>query len=241
MPAIGQPAYDCLRNSLLIQAIAGIEWTAPPHHRSLAVMHEFDRQILVGELQRLPANAALAAATSASSRLVPFYSEFCNRSCWGDALALQNALEFAWDHAEGRRHRREQAKRQRAVAAKLAQLEPRDGFGWDYTCSHYAALSVASCIDYVLKERTVHAAAALEWVFNAAYRLAGYLLFKGIGPHKSTPESRRQAVAHPIVQMELARQRRDLDRLHVAAADAARAETIKVLRILGKRETTLPA
>lgn len=203
-------------------------------------MHEFDRQVLLGELRRLPANAALAAAAAPATRLLPFYSTFCDRANWGDPPALQEALEFVWRHAEGRRYSREETKRQYAAVDKLALLEPRQGFGWDYTCSHYAALSVASCFDYLLKKRTPHAAAAVEWTFNAAYRLAGYLLFKNVGRRKSTAESRRRTVAHPIVQMELVRQRRDLDRLHVAVDEAARTATIKALRILANDEPALP-
>ena len=187
----------------------------------------------------LAIDAILAFGAAASTRMFPFYSDFSEQNHWGDSSALRSALDFAWQCAEGREVTRDEIERHGALADMVARIEPRHGYGWEFTCSHYAALSVASCIDFALSHQPKDSVAAAEWVFNAAYQAAGYSLFKSIGRMKSTPTSRQQTLEHPLVQTELIRQRRDLDQL-CEAADLVRPATIRVLHDRSLEEETLP-
>jgi uncharacterized protein YjaG (DUF416 family) len=164
----------------------------------------FDEAALVRELARLSINLRVAFAASCAERLFPAYEDFCNLAGRGDRAALADALQQVWQHLLGDEMSVDQV---RVALIRCEALIPGEAEEPWLDEQPYAD-DAASAIAYTLRAVKSGEPQESAWAARLAYEAADHHVI-----HRLDIESESQVLAHPIVQSELSRQRRDLEEL----------------------------
>lgn len=175
-------------------------------------MLRYDEPALVRDLGRLKRNSRVAFAASCAERLIPAYGDFCKRSGRGDRATLAGILERAWQHLLGDEMREEQVRAE--LRRCMALIPAEDDEPWIDEQPY--ADDAASAIAYTLRALEDGEPREAAWAARRAYEAADHHVMHRVGV-----EGESQVLAHPIVQVELLRQRRDLEELLGARRESA--------------------
>jgi uncharacterized protein YjaG (DUF416 family) len=170
----------------------------------MTTMLRYDEAATVLELGRVSIKLRVVFAASCAERLFPAYEDFCKRSGRGDRAGLGAILQQVWQHVIGEEMSVDQMDL--ALSRCLALIPDEDDEPWIHEQAY--ADDAASAIAYALQTLKVGEPQESAWAARRAYEAAGYFV-----THRLGIESNSQVQAHPIVQSELSRQRRDLDEL----------------------------
>lgn len=167
-------------------------------------MLRYDEAALVRDLGRVGRNSRIAFAAACAERLFPAYDNFCRRAGRGDRDALAGILKRVWQHLLGDKMSGEQV---RADLQRCMELIPgEDDEPWVDEQAY--ADDAASAIAYTLRAIESGEPQEAAWAARRAYEAADHYVI-----HRLGIEGESQVLAHPIIQAELSRQRRDLEEL----------------------------
>jgi uncharacterized protein YjaG (DUF416 family) len=178
----------------------------------------YDEAAIVEALARLSPMLRVVFAAACAERLFPAYEDFCRRAGRGDRAALANALEQVWRHLLGDEMRADQVGL--ALSRCMALVPGEDEQPW--VDEQPYAEDAATAIAYTLGALASGDPQEAAWAARCASEAADYRVMYGLGV-----ESEARVVAHPIVQRELSRQRRDLEEV-VEAREASPALVARI-------------
>jgi len=166
-------------------------------------MLRFDEADLVRALARVTVKSRVAFAAACAERLFPAYEDFCKRTGRGDRKALAGILKRIWEHMLGDEMKAEQID---AGLSLSMALIPREDEPWVDEQAY--ADDAASAMAYTLRALKNGEPQEAAWAARRAYEATDHHV-----THRLRIEGELSVLTHPIVQAELARQRRDLDEL----------------------------
>jgi uncharacterized protein YjaG (DUF416 family) len=198
----------------------------------------YDKDEIVRELERLTVEARVAFAAACAERLMPTYRRFWIESEQVGPNELDRALESVWadPHVVPDQDRERFEQR----IEELIELIPSDrdeGFmplAWQPWCleatiAQDAGIAVACTLRTKLTAEAREAASAAYYAYEA---LDSVVTESEIDAYQ--PDADERIITHPLVQLELGRQRRDLGELRAGESDLE--TTIARLRDRAKAE-----
>jgi uncharacterized protein YjaG (DUF416 family) len=176
----------------------------------MAILH-FNEQWLIEKLDELPPSLRILFATIAAQRLSPAYVNYSRLTGRGDPTALSAALERLWRDIEGERMDAEQVQKGLELIMKLI---PREDDG-PWIPEQAWAEDAASAVAYALRCSETGRSAESAWAARRAYEAVdNFIIAKtGIDISRLGAKANEAVLSSPLVQAELARQRRDVDEL----------------------------
>jgi uncharacterized protein YjaG (DUF416 family) len=172
----------------------------------------YDEAALVRDLARVGTNSRVAFAGSSAERLFPAYEGFYKRSGRGDRAGLAAILERVWRHLLGDEMSTEQVRAE--LSRCMALIPGEDDEPWMDEQAY--ADDAASAIAYTLRALEIGEPQEAAWAARRAYEAADHHV-----THRLRVEGESQVLAHPIIQVELSRQHRDLEELLGARQESA--------------------
>jgi uncharacterized protein YjaG (DUF416 family) len=171
----------------------------------------YDETALVRDLARMEGASRAAFAAACAERLFPAYAEFCERAGRGNRDALAGILERVWRHLFGDPMSSEQVRAERDRCVALVPGEDDEPWVAEQAYADDACAAVA----YALRALDTGEPQEAAWAGQRAYEAADHHVV-----HRLGVEGESKVLAHPIVQAEIARQRRDIDALLGARRDS---------------------
>jgi uncharacterized protein YjaG (DUF416 family) len=165
-------------------------------------------------LERLPAQLRVAFALLCAIRILPSYERFHSRTGRGDPGALNALSDRLWQDITG--DPMTEAEVQLAID-RATRLVPTEDNGWDQETQPYAE-DAAAALTYALRTRLTGDAQEAAWASRRVYESADHFVIALTGITPDTSSQELEVMTHPVVQNELARQRRDLRELTDLAA-----------------------
>ena len=193
----------------------------------VTTMLHYDEATLVRDLARMSIKFRVAFAASCAERLFPAYEAFSSRAGRGDRV-LGAILEQVWQHLLGDEMSTEQIRL--ALSRCMALIPGEDDEPWLNEQAY--ADDAASAIAYTLRALENGEPQDAAWAARRAYEAADHHVIYRLGI-----EGEAQVLAHPIVQAEFSRQRRDLEELLRARQDSAEL----FIRLRDRARTEAPA
>jgi uncharacterized protein YjaG (DUF416 family) len=172
-----------------------------------AIMLRYDEAAAVLELARLSPERRVVYAATCSERLLPLYEGYCRRSGRGNSVAIAEILQRLWQHLLG--DEMGVSDIDAALSRCMALIPDEDVEPW--IDEQAFADDAVSATAYALETLKSGEPQESAWAGRRAFEAAGYHV-----SHRLGVESYSDVVAHPVVQRELSRQRRDLDELLAA-------------------------
>lgn len=169
-------------------------------------MLQYSEAQLREALSRLSPAGRAAFAASCAERLLPAYRSFHERSGLGDSIALERALSALWAHIEGT------LGSDLAIYARSADaLVPGEEDAWspEMPAAQNAAAAVAYAIRCHMSANIQDAAWAARQVYEA---LDSWVVIRD-DLDLNVEGRERRIIGDPLIQAELARQRRDVEEL----------------------------
>lgn len=186
----------------------------------------------LGPLPRLPPVARAAFAAACAERLLAAYRWFHERTGQGDPDALEDALEALWTDLIGGRST--DLELQQRVAEGLVPSED-DSWMPESAFAQHAAAAVAYAIGSRLRDDAEQAAWAARQVYDA---LDLWIITRDdLDLNVAGVEER--IASDPLVQKELARQRRDIEQLGDASEGEVPALAAQMRERAGAEVATL--
>ncbi len=168
----------------------------------------FDEQLLVTQLGELSWDLRLLFAVSCAERLFPAYIRYQQVAKRGDAGTLRTILDGLWDDLLRGDFSRSVAQDLDKCMALIPQEESR---AW---CTEEPwAEDAAACIAYSLRARQTGDPQEVAWAARRVYEAVDDYVLNATGQEFQLPAEEKRVLAHPVIQKELERQRRDLDEL----------------------------
>jgi uncharacterized protein YjaG (DUF416 family) len=193
-------------------------------------MLRFDEAELVQNLERLSIWQRVAFAVACAERLRPAYLSFSERTGRGNSLDFEDALDRLWLDLGG------ETMTDDEVGAKIErcmELMPREGDEpWDD--SQVYAENAGSALVYALRCRQNGQSQEAAWAARHVYEALDHHIIARESMDVSAPGAEARVLSHPLIQAELCRQRRDLERSLGIHEDVR--QTIVVLRDQARRE-----
>jgi hypothetical protein len=175
-------------------------------------MLHYDEAALARDLARVGTNSRVVFAASCAERLLPAYAEYCARVGRGDQAALPEILGQIWQHLLGDEMSTEELRL--ALRRCMALIPGEDDEPWVDEQAY--ADDAVSAIAYTLRALENGDPQEAAWAARRVYEAADHYVI-----HRLAVEGESPVLAHPIVQGELARQRRDLEELLGAQQESA--------------------
>jgi hypothetical protein len=167
----------------------------------------FDETQLAANVERLPHQLRAAFASACAERLMPAYLAFSNRSRRGNGAALKGILTRLWDDLAG--DRMKDSEVQSKIDACMALIPREDDGPW--STEQASAEDAGASVGYALRCRKSGRAQEAAWAARRAYEALDHYAINRGDIDTNKPGSGERVLGHPVVQAELARQRRDLD------------------------------
>jgi uncharacterized protein YjaG (DUF416 family) len=171
----------------------------------------FDEPQIVRSLERLSLELRVAFAASCAERVFSAYDSYSNRTGRGKPAALRSILNRLWNDLVGDRMTEGEVH---ATIKACEELHPREEDRPWMPEKDYAEDAVAAAA-YALRCRENGSAQEAAWAARRAYEAVDSYVMGRDNPDLETVEGETQVLTDPLVQAELARQRRDLDELHL--------------------------
>jgi uncharacterized protein YjaG (DUF416 family) len=188
----------------------------------------FNENALVAALERLPEQHRVVFAAACAERLIPAYDAFSRRSGRGDSKALGDILARLWDDLAGNVMTSGELQ---SRIDDCMRLIPREDEG-PWVPEQAAAEDAGAAVAYALRCRQNGRGQEAAWSARRSYEAMDHYVINSEDTDVNVRDAEAGALAHPIVQAELARQQRDLEELSnagdpkdIAARLLARAKT----------------
>lgn len=181
---------------------------------------------LVRQLNGLPVIFRVAFATACAERLLPMYLHYTEQSHRGDSNIMAGAVCFLWETLLGRETSKDEL--QNHIDSRMTLIPGDDDVPW-VKGQAYAENS-ASAVVFAL--RTLHSGESQEaaWAAQNAYEASDYYVTHELNFEYGSAEAEQRIRSHPVVQIELQRQQRDLQDLLSAAGTDNTSSVITMLR-----------
>jgi uncharacterized protein YjaG (DUF416 family) len=169
----------------------------------------FNEQWLIAKLDELSPRLRVLFAAIAAEKLSPAYLKYSHRAGRGDPTALSAVLERLWRDIEGERMDSEQVQDSLELVIKLIPRE--DDSSW--IPEQASAEDATAAVAYALRCRENGQSTESVWAARRAYEAVDHFVITKTGIDISRPGANEAVLSSPLVQAELARQRRDVDEL----------------------------
>jgi uncharacterized protein YjaG (DUF416 family) len=164
---------------------------------------------LIEMLDRLSKHRRATFAALCAERLLPAYVAFCEQSGRGNSEEIRSALERLWRDLEGEQMTATEI--QASIDVCTALVPDEDERPW-VSLQPYA-MDAVSAVTYAVRARQTGDSQEAAWAARCAYESLDYYVVDLEDIDTSVPGASDRVMAHPLVQAELFRQRRDLDDL----------------------------
>ncbi len=171
-------------------------------------MLTYDETRLVADLKRLSRPLRVLFAAACAERQVPAYTRFLN----GVGVEYPNAVGAALDDVWANPARDDSGELERQLEECMALIPREDAIDrWteDVTYGANAAISVA----YALRARKGGDAREAAFAGRIAYESLDHFVVNRQNVDLNLAGAEERVLAHPLIQAELLRQRRDVDEL----------------------------
>lgn len=175
-------------------------------------MLTFDEPQMREQLQQLAPRARIAFAAACAERLMPSYTVYGGLHGVGNPQTLRSALDNVWQVARGETVSLDSAK----VFDDCAALVPGDDEAENEGVE--AAEDAAAAVVYAISVTKVFDAQDVLSCARRVYEALDTYVSNALGV-----EGEVALLAHPLIQNEFARQRRDLEELAQAGSDVSTA------------------
>lgn len=189
--------------------------------------HDYDESENVGLLEALTPKARLIFALLCASRLLPAYRRFYETTGRGKPSVVEALAGRLWRLA-GADETDESSLRE--AADECERLVPSEDEGWDEATQPYAE-DAAAALAYAFRARLTGRAQEAAWAGRRAYEALDHHVRNLL-----QDDDEANILSHPLVQAELARQRRDLTELAKLERSHAMDEAVLVLRMRAEAE-----
>ncbi len=168
----------------------------------------FSESALEERLRALDLARTLAFGAACSERLLDCYRKFSEETGWGGGSQLRGALDLVWRRALGVDVSSSEVFRAVAVCEGLAP-DSEDFASLITSCAQDAVFGICSLLEYVLDGQVGKVVVAARYPTDSIDLLVQEL--GGMAAGASDLEA--SILAAPMMQQELRRQRRDLEKL----------------------------
>ena len=187
--------------------------------------HHYNEQDLAKDLRRLPERLRTAFAAATAVRLMPAYAGFSRKTGRGDPAKLAAIIERLWRDLEGDKMSADQVRENIDLCTTLTPQE--DEGPW--VLEQAAAEDASAALAYALRCRQSGDSQEAAWAARRAYEAIDHFVIAQEGIDTNRPGAEERVISHPLVQAELARQRRDLEEL-LSVSEAATADLLTRLK-----------
>lgn len=171
----------------------------------------FNEQQLVEELAQIPPLQRAMFAAACAERLLPAYAAFADQTGFGDLPRLRTVLERVWRDLEGDTMGDEEL---RATLDLCMDSIPEEEDGW--APEQAAAEDYVEALAYTIRCRRTGDAQEAAWAARCPYEAADHFVIEHEGIDTNQAGAEERVLSHPLVQLELTRQRRDIEDLLTA-------------------------
>jgi uncharacterized protein YjaG (DUF416 family) len=200
----------------------------------MTTLLRFNERVLVEVLDRLRSPLRVVFAAASAERLLPAYASFSRRTGRGDATALAAVLERLWLDLQG--NRMDARQLQDNVDVSMSLIPEEDAGPW--VPEQAWAEDAAAAVAYALRCRQNGQSQEAAWAARRAYEAVDHFVVDQEGIDINRAGAEGQVLAHPLLQAELLRQRRDLDELLSAdEQDIARVAKQMYVKAQAESET----
>jgi len=188
----------------------------------------YDEEGLIRQLDDLDVTLRAAFAAACAERLGEAYETFAQRTGRGDPAAVREIMDHVWSALMGLGM---EADIRAELARCMAVLPKETHTPWveEQAYAEDAVSAAAYALRTLINEESREAA----WAARCAYNALDYYVMNHLGI-----DNEDQISGHPLVQAELARQRRDLEELRKATDGAERNDVIDALRLRAGQEAS---
>ena len=169
----------------------------------------FDQAQLTSELDQLPLSLRVIFAASCAERLLPAYIASSGLTGNGDPELLTRILMRLWEDIAG--ERMTESELQSSVSISM-DLIPQD-YHEPWFVEQASAEDASAAVFYALSCRQNGNSQEAMWSAQRACSAVDHFVTNRENIDLKPPGAVNQALEHPLIQAELARQRRDLDEL----------------------------
>jgi uncharacterized protein YjaG (DUF416 family) len=170
---------------------------------------QYNEPEIIKNIECLPLLLRVAFAALCAERLLPAYIRFCGQTGTGDAQKMEAILGRVWRDIAGEHITNEEL--QAELDACMSLIPQEDEGEWIEQQAY--AEDAGAAVAYALRARKSGEPQEAAWAARCAYETLHYYLTYQEGRHAIDPGEVERTMAHPIVQAELLRQKRDLDDL----------------------------
>ncbi|MGD0094730.1 MAG: DUF416 family protein [Planctomycetota bacterium] len=177
----------------------------------------FDRAHLE-PLDKLQPELRGAFAAACAERLMPRYRKFSELAQEGDPDSLERSLSRLWADLLGRRMPDAELEAMLRTCMKLISQLQSDS---DWPTEQAEAEDAASALAYALRCRRNGQSEEVGAAAKRAYEAVDCYVIKHGEIDTNAPGAEAEILSHPLIQVELGRQKRDLDELLNGRIDIA--------------------
>ena len=183
----------------------------------------FSRTQLTRKLDRLPLPLRLIFAATCAERLLPAYVTSSNLTGKGDPETLARILARLWEDIAGDPMTESEVQ---ANISTCMDLIPTD-YHEPWFVEQASAENASTAVVYALTCRQSGGSQEAMWSAEQAYNALDHFVINRENVDLNAPEAESRLLAHPLLQAELARQRRDIEELFGAVGDDVRQTAAK--------------
>lgn len=166
----------------------------------------YDEARLIKALAEISSVARAVFAAACAERMLPVYRWFHGRTGRGEPVALERALADLWVALESGCQSPE-SLHQHQIAVE--ELVPNEDDSWVDECAY--AENAAAAVAYAIRAWLTGSPQEAAWAARQAYDALDYRITNRDNVDLNASGVREQIEADPLIQEELARQRRDLE------------------------------
>jgi uncharacterized protein YjaG (DUF416 family) len=169
---------------------------------------EYDEKRLVNELNRLAPARRAAFAASCAERLAPMYRTFSKFTGEGEPEAIAAALEHVWEELSS--ENRNDARTEEVLAACEKLVTDEDAGERKWVVQRGCAQNALAAVIYTVRCLRTGDAQEAAWSARQAYEALDLHVQHLEDFNPDSPDAEERLLMHPLVQVELGRQRHDL-------------------------------
>lgn len=188
----------------------------PGYNVAVTTLHHFDETLLSDDLSKLPAKSRMAFAAAVASRPLGTCERFAGPLGLAHVGRPREIAGQLWGALQG-----DSSERTTWVMAleEVMNLLPPAAEAAPF--AHGLVDDALSSLVYAIRCLLTPEADEAAWAARCAYESIGRAAQQALRVPAGTPQAEAQMLAHPWVQRELERQRRDLAALLADRSDAA--------------------
>lgn len=194
----------------------------------------YDEERLIQELNRLPVQLRVAFAAACVERVFPAYEHYLQQSGSKYEHDLRSLLQRLWLDLSG--NSMKDFEIEEAIDNCMSVVERLNDSDWIEWQA--AADGAATALCYALRCRKTGEPQEAAWAAQHLYEVLDDFVINREHIDTNQPGAERRVLAHPLIQAELARQRRTFEEL-LEADEANISRTVVRLQERAKAEAPL--